>query len=167
MRAEPGHAKRLAAQFRAEEGLLLPAAFLHGAIGRWDGARQGEHERTGVFGDADAVGARGVDNEDPAGAGRLDVHVVHARAGARDDSEARRGREEAGVHFGGASHEQGVRIGEIVRKGFRRTTAARIDGPAVGLQQLQRRSGKRICDDDFHQTGQRGVLAESGPMLRR
>ena len=53
-------------------------------------ARQREHQRAGVLGDADAVGAGRVDDEDAARAGRGDVDVVDAGAGAGDDAEPRR-----------------------------------------------------------------------------
>ena len=56
--AEAGDAERLAAQLGAEEALLLPLAVLHRAVGGRNRARQRQHQRAGVLGDADAVGAR-------------------------------------------------------------------------------------------------------------
>ena len=143
MRPKPGDAERLAAQLGAEETLLLPAAVLHRAIGRRDDAGQREHQRPGVLGDADAVGARRVDDEDAARAGGVDVDVVDAGSGARDDPQPRRGRHQARRHFGGAAHQQRVRVGQIGGEGVRLAPGAGIDDPArFGAQQLQRRSGE-------------------------
>ena len=84
---EAGDAERLAAQLGAEKPLLLPLAVLHRPIGGGNAARERQHQGAGVLGDADAVRARRVDDEDAARAGRGDVDVVHAGAGAGDDAE--------------------------------------------------------------------------------
>ena len=85
--AEPGDAERLASQLGAEEALLLPLRLLHRAVGGRNDAGQRQHERARVLGDADAVGARRVDDEDAARAGRGDIDVVDAGAGAGDDPQ--------------------------------------------------------------------------------
>ena len=92
--ADPARARRCRASCRAarcRETLLFPAPVLHRAIGGRDRARQRQHQRAGVLGDADAVGAGRVDDEDAARAGGRDVDVVHAGAGAGDDPQLRRG----------------------------------------------------------------------------
>ena len=52
-------------------------------IGGRNQPRQRQHQRAGVLGDADAVGAGRVDDQDAARAGGGDVDVVDAGAGAR------------------------------------------------------------------------------------
>ena len=85
--AQAGEAERLVAHFFAEELLLLPLALLHRGVGRGKVAGERQHERHREFGDADAVGAGRVHDDDAAGAGGGDVHVVDAGAGARDDPQ--------------------------------------------------------------------------------
>ena len=149
--SEAGDAERLPAQLGAEKLLLLPAPFLHRAIGGGDRARQRQHQRAGVLGDADAVGAGRVDDEDAAGAGGGDVDVVHAGAGAGDDAEAGRRVQQRRVHLGRAADEQGVGVGEVGGQDVGRPPGARVDDPAgLGPEQFQRRGGQVVGDDDFH-----------------
>ena len=113
--------------------------------------RQREHQRAGVLGDADAVGARRVDDEDAAGAGRRDVDVVDAGAGAGDDAQPRRGVEQRAVDLRRAADDQRVGVGQVVRECGRRPAGPRVDSPAgLGAQQLQRGAGRVVGDDDFH-----------------
>ena len=81
-------AKGLAAELGAEKALLLPLGILHGPIGRGHASGERQHQRTGVLGDADAVRARRVDDENAARAGGGHVDVVDAGAGAGDDPQA-------------------------------------------------------------------------------
>ena len=135
---EAGDTERLAANFGAEQVRLVPAAILHRAIGRRYRSRERQNQRPGVLGDADAARTGGVDHENAARAGRLDVDVVHADARPRDDSQAQSGRDQARVHFRGASHEQCVRIRNVGCQLRRRPPAARVDGPPVDPQCIQR-----------------------------
>ena len=59
-------AERLAAQLGAEEPALLPALVFHGPIGGRHRSCERQHQRQGVFGDADAVGAGRIDHDNPA-----------------------------------------------------------------------------------------------------
>ena len=64
----------------------LPSFIARSAAGT--DARERQHERARVLGDADAVGARRVDDENAAALAAGDVDVVDAGAGARDDAQA-------------------------------------------------------------------------------
>ena len=92
--AEPDDAERLAAKLRAHQALLVPDAALHRGIRGPHRAREREHQRPGVLGDADAVRAWGVHDDDAAVGGGADVDVVDAGAGAGDHPKTwRRGDE--------------------------------------------------------------------------
>ena len=159
--AEAGDAERLAAQLVAEKLLLLPLAGLHRLIGGGHHARQRQHQRAGVLGDADAVGARRVDDEDAAAAGGRHVDVVDAGAGAADDAQARRRGEQILGDLGRAAHEQRVGVGEVLGQIAGAAAGSGVDLPAFGAQQFERRSGQVVGDDDFHRR-RLGV----GPILR-
>ena len=127
----------------------LPSFIARSAAGTAAGERQ--HQGAGVLGDADAVRAGRVDDEDAPRAGRGDVDVVHAGAGAGDDAELRRRREQIGRHLGRAADEQGVRVGQRRRELRRRPAALRIDLPArLGAKQIERRGRQIVRDDDLH-----------------
>jgi hypothetical protein len=66
-----------------------------------------------MFGHADAVRARRVDDQDAAGARGVDVDVVDAGAGAPDDTEVRCRGEKARIDGGRAADEQRVSVGEV------------------------------------------------------
>jgi hypothetical protein len=103
-----------------------------------------------VFGDADAVGARCVDDQDAVRAGGGDVDVVDTGSRARDDAQLWRRVEKRGVDFGRTANEQRVGVGKI--GGERRGWAAgsRVDDPAgFGAQQVERRRRQVVRDDDF------------------
>ena len=155
--AEAGHAERLAAQLDAAQALLAPLSGLHLRVGEGDRAGRGEHEREDVLGDADAVRAGRVQHEDAAGAGGFDVDVVDAGAGARDHPQARRG----GQHFGGdrrgAADDEGVGVGKVGPQLRRGAAGARVDGPALGLEQRDGGRGERVRNHDLH-----GFLDEAG-----
>ena len=147
---EPGDAERLAAQLGAEKLLLLPLAVLHRAIGRRHRARQREHQRAGVLGDADAVGARRVDDQDAAAAGGRHVDVVHAGAGAADDAQARAALEQIGGDLGRAANEQRVGVGQRAARSAATATALGIDAASrLGAEQLQRRFRQLVGDDNL------------------
>ena len=87
--SQPGDGECLAAELAAEKPALFPAFVLHRAIRGRNRPRHGQHERQRVLGDADAVGAGRIDDEDAACGRGIDVDVVDARAGARDDAKPR------------------------------------------------------------------------------
>ncbi len=159
--AQPRDAERLAAELGAEKALLLPAFFLHGAVGGGNRAGERKHQRQRMLGDADAVGAGRVDDDDAALGGRRDVDVVHAGARARDDTEPWGGGEQARVHLGGAAHQQRVRVSQVRRERVGLASRARVDLPAgLSADQFQRGGWQVVGYYDF----QRGPVL--GPRLR-
>ena len=148
--SESGDAERLAPQLGSEEPLLLPLALLHGPVGGRHGARQRQHQRARMLGDADAVGARRVDDQNAAGAGGGHVDVVDPRSGARDDAQVGSGSEQIGGDLGRAAHHQGIGVSESVEELGRRTAASGIYLPAgLGAKQLQGRLRQLVGDYDF------------------
>ena len=146
--AQTDHAQRLAAQLRADEGLL---ALLHGLFHRGalalerarpldaahDVAAGEQHAGQYHLGDGVGVRARRVEHADALLAARVHRNVVVARAGAGDAQHAVVNRRL--VHGGGA-HQHGLRMGHIV-------------GDLVLLIQLRvDRGGNRIecLDSVFH-----------------
>ena len=158
-RCGPGRRRR--ASFHAahcRENVSCPSALLHGPVGRRDRASQRQHQRPGVLGHADAVGARRVDHQDAARACGLDIDVVDARAGPCDDSQFRRRRQEAGRDFvalrtssASASARSWASVAAVL-------PGTRVDLPAsVGAKQLQRRGGEVVSDNNLHRLGRRSV----------
>jgi hypothetical protein len=111
--SETREAQRLSAELVAEEAFLFPASSFHRLIGGGNEARQCEHQRECVLGDADAVGAGRIDDQNAAGAGRSDVDVVDAGTGARDDSQLRRSGEQRRRDLRRAADHQCVGVGEV------------------------------------------------------
>ena len=154
--AQPEHAQALAPQLGAVQRLLLPAADLHRCVRTGDGSGKRQHERERVLGHADAVDARGIEHQDAAPAGGVEIDVVDARTGARDDAQARRGGKQVGVHLRRAADDQAVGGVEIRVQIVRRAAGARIDGPPLGAQQIGGRRRQRVGDDDLHGATWRG-----------
>ncbi len=103
-----------------------------------------------MLGDADAVRAGCVDDQDPAGARRGDVDVVDAGAGTRNDAQPRRGREEIGGDSGGAADEQGIGVREVTSEGRGGAARPGINFPAgFGAEEIQRGSRQVVGDEDF------------------
>ena len=114
-------------------------------------ARERQHQRAGVLGDADAVGARRVDDEDAARAGGGDVDVVDAGAGAGDDAQPRRGSMQRRGDLRRAAHEQRVGVGEIGGElGGLAARNARRRSSRLGAQQVQRGAGRSSATTIFN-----------------
>ena len=113
---------------------------------------QRQHEPHRQLGDADAVRAGGVHDDDAAGAGRGDVDVVDAGAGARDGAQARRGLDQGGRDLGRAADDDGVGVGEIGGELVGCPARSGIDLPAFGAQEVEGGGGEIVGDDDFHET---------------
>ena len=73
-----------------------------------DVARLRQQQRDRLLGGADDVGLRRVHDHDAAAGGLLDVDVVEADPGARDDLEVGRRRQHLGGDLRGAADDQGV-----------------------------------------------------------
>ena len=148
--AEPGEAERLVAQLFAEKLLLLPLALLHRRIGGGQVARERQHLAERELGDADAVRARRVHDDDAAGAGGGDVDVVDAGAGAGNHPQARRGGDDRRGDLGGAANDDRVGIGDVGGELVRRAARTGVDLPSFRAQQIERGSGKVVGDNNFH-----------------
>ena len=106
-----------------------------------------------MLGDADAVGARRVDDQNAAGTGGIDIHVVDAGAGAGDHLQSGRPRDQVGIDTGGTADDQRVGVGECGVKLFGGATGLRIDVPALVPKQVGRGRRQRIGNHDFHESG--------------
>ena len=138
----------------------MPRTFPRSSVPTNFRSRDGEHEGARVLSHADAVGPGGVDDENTAGAGRIDVDVVDARPGARDDSQVRRSGEQPCVDPGRAAHEDGIRIGHLCREYGGRPAGPRVDRPVgFGAKQFESRCGQIVRDDDLQ-------CDFAGPILR-
>ena len=120
-----------------------------------------------MLGDADAVGAGRVDDEDAARARGGDVDVVDAGAGAGDRSAAcGAAASSARVDLRRAADEQRVGVGEIGGELGGRSPGAGIDRPAFGAEQFERGSRKVVGDDDFHRELQYNPCVSNAPRAR-
>jgi hypothetical protein len=148
--SEAQEAERLVPKLFAEEFLLLPLALFHRGVcgGEVSGQRQGQAHRQ--FGDADAVGARRVHDDDAARAGGRHVNVVHPRARARDDAQRPGGRDQTGRDFGRTAHDQSVGVGDVCRELLRRASSPGVNIPAFGVQKLQCGCREIVGDNYFH-----------------
>ena len=90
------------------------------------------------LGDADAVGARRVHHDDAARGGGVEVDVVDAGAGARDDAQRRRGGDHVARDLRRAAHDQRVGIGQRSQQFGQRTAGVGID---VSSRRLSREQG--------------------------
>ena len=151
IRPSPTSAERLAAQLRAHQRLLVPHRPLHRGVGGGNGARERQHQRKRVLGDAHAVGARRVHHEDAARGGGGEIDVVDARTGAGDHPKLRRRVNQRGVHFRGASYDQRIGVGQIAREHVRRASGSRVNGPTRHTSEdLDGGSGQLVSDHDVH-----------------
>ena len=91
-----------------------------------------------MLGDADAVGARRIDDQDAAGTGGIDIHVVDAGAGAGDHLQGRRPGNQIGVDNSGTADDQRVGVGERGVKLCGGSTGLRIDVPTLVTKQVRR-----------------------------
>ena len=148
--AEADDAQGLAAHLDPQQALLLPAARLEQGVGLRHGPGGGEQEGQRMFGHADAVGPRRVDDQHPARARRVEVDVVDAGARARDDLEPGRAGEQLGIHPGRAADDQGVGIHEGGLQPGPGPPGLGIDGPSLVAKQICRRRRQGIGYDDLH-----------------
>ena len=86
-------AKRLAGQLDTHEFGFFPLAGLGRRIGRWQLARQSEHQCDGMLRGGDAVAEWRVHDHDALGGGRRNIDIVDADAGAADHFQIGRCRQ--------------------------------------------------------------------------
>jgi len=84
-----------------------------------------------MLGNADAVRARRVDNEDAALAGRVEIDIVDACACPTYDSEVRRRLDELGRHLRGASDDEAVSIRHVTKKIVQRPAGTGVNCPSL------------------------------------
>ena len=97
--------------------------------------RQRQHLRERQFGDADAVGTWCVHHDDPARGGRVEIDVVDAGAGARDDAQRRRGFDHLARDARRAAHDERVGISNSSQQFGERASGFRVDVPAFHFAQ--------------------------------
>ena len=149
--AEPDEAERLAPQLDAGELLLVPHAALHGRVRGRNGSRERKHQRERVFGDAHAVGARGVHDDDAARCCSGDIDVVDTGSRAGNHPKFRRCCNQRLVDGRRAADDEGVRIGEIAREVSGRAAGFGVDGTAGKAREQSDRGGRQLIgDDDVH-----------------
>ncbi len=111
--AEAHDPEGFAAQLGALQRFLFPLAGVHQRVGAAEVTRHGQRHRHGVLGDRHGVGARRVHDRDAEARRGLQVHVVHADAGAPDDAQLLRVLQQGGVRLHGGAHDQRVGIGDL------------------------------------------------------
>jgi hypothetical protein len=114
--------------------------------------RQGEHEGHRQLGNAHAVRTRRVHDDDAACAGGVDVDVVDTGAGAGDGAKPRRGLDQRGSDFGGASNDQRVSGLEIIGQGVRSPARSGVDLPALGAEEVDRGCRKIVGNNYSHRS---------------
>ena len=145
--AESDEAQRFSAQLSSRRGRFFPSAGVNRGIRLRHGAREGQHEREGVFRDADAVSAGRVHHQDAAMRGRFDVDIVDSDAGAADHAKALGFFEQLSRDAGGAADDQAVGIREFARQGC---GGGRNNFPACFAEQLKPAVTYFVGDDNFH-----------------
>ncbi len=156
---EPDNAERLAAQLDAGELLLLPLVLLHRGVRRRQMPREREHLRQRELCDADAVGARRVHHDDAASGGGVEVDVVDAGAGARDDAQLRRGAITSAVTRVALRTISASASATAVEEFGERTARLGVQLPALDVgEQRDGGSWKIIGNDNFHRERKRGIV---------
>ena len=110
--SKPAKPEGLAAKFRAGQFLFVPHTALHRGVGGRDRPGERQHQRQRVLSDADAVSPWCVHHQDAAGAGRRQIDVVDARAGAGNHPKFGRGREQPLINLSGAADDQCIGLGK-------------------------------------------------------
>ncbi len=105
-------AERLAGDLDAHELRLLPLAGLGRGVRGRKLAGDGEHQRDGVLGGGDRVAEGRVHDDDAAARGGRDIHIVDADAGAADDLEVGRRRDQLLGRLGGGADGKAVIVAD-------------------------------------------------------
>ena len=162
---EPDDAERLAPQLGALQGLLIPLARVHGAVGARNRPAHGDHQAEGELGYGDGVGARGVHHHDALVGGGIGVDVVDADSGAANNPKLGGVREEGGVGLHSGADDECVGIGEFGSESVL-DLVGRDDLPArLFLEDGERGGGDFFGEDDLH-AGAR-LLGYSGELRVR
>ena len=160
--AEPDQADRLSGQLDALPPRALPPAVDQIGVRLRDVARLREQQRECLFGRRDDVGLRRVHHHHAAPRRFLDVDVVQTDAGARDDLEVGRRREDRRGHLRGAPDHEGV-----VGRNLRGKIALREVGAHVYLEVLAQQLEALFRQGLGHQDPHRlSALPETPARLR-
>ena len=128
---ESGKAESFLPDFLAKKLLFLPFALLHRRVGSRHVTSKRQDQAEGQFRHADAVGTRGVHDDDAACAGSGDVNVVDTGAGAGNHTQTWGGCDEWRGDPGGAANDECVGVRKVTCQLLRRATGAGIDIPAL------------------------------------
>ncbi|MNK69108.1 hypothetical protein D3C87_884880 [compost metagenome] len=105
-------AERLAGDFDTHEFRLFPLAGLRRAVGGRKLARNGKHQRDGMFRSRDGVAERRVHDDDTAARGGRNIDIVDADAGAADDLEVGCRLDQLFGRLGGGTNGQTIVIAD-------------------------------------------------------
>ena len=143
-------AERLVGELCAHEGITVPLAGDEAGVGGGDLAREGEHEREGVFGGAEGVARRGIHDDAADARGGVFIDVVGAYAGADDRFEAAVAFENVGGELDAAAADGAVELGEGLFKSFAFEAGASFDLDAGGrFEEVEAFLGNDVEGDDF------------------
>ena len=127
----------------------LPLAPAHRRVGGRGLAGEPEQQRERLLRGRDRVARRGVDDDDAGPGGGLEVHVVHADAGAADDHEAGARGDQLGVHLDLAADDEGVVLGQD-RGDLLAWQAQLLVDVVVAAEELEALGGEGLDDKDPH-----------------
>lgn len=169
--AEPEDAEGLAVELGAGEARAAPLAPAQRRVRRSDVTGCGEHQRDGVLGGGDGVGARGVDDHDADLGGGADVDVLESDPRAGDHPEPGRGGQRFAVHLRRGPDEQGIRVHDRGQQ-LRAVGAVAPADLEVGTERLDGRRAQLLGDENdgkAHSVGssQGGAGARDGAVAGR
>ena len=154
----------LVAHLHARELLPVPAAGLERCRRLGNVPRQGQHERDGVFAGGDVVAPRRVHHHDALLAGSVHVDVLHAHAGAADDPEPVRGRDDLRGHLGAAANDQPLVSADDFLELFGREPGPYVDIDVRRVvQNREPHVGKRIGNQHLHHATSTSVRPRPRP----
>ncbi len=106
--------------------------------------------RHGVFGHADGVSAGRVHDEHALARGGVEVHVVHAHAGAADHAKAFGLVQQLGRHLRRAADQQRIRIANLILDFPFRLGEIHDVPRGIGLQNSHHAFIDAVCNQNFH-----------------
>ncbi len=163
--AQPDNAQRPVLELQPQE-FAVPLARPRLAVRAGQAARRGHQVHHGQFRRRDVVALGGVQHQQAAQAGVLQIDVVDAHAAASDDFQARPGGvDQFAVHLGAAAGDQGVVLGQAAQRLGAVHVPLVVDLEAVVVQI----AGVHLVADQHAQSGGRliGLGGGRGAHVRR